>query len=685
LASINPIQSRGEGLRFTANTPMSFIKQNPEIVTEGFWKGRQALTEGIVKGVTSALSGVSGALTAKAAETKADTKLTKDRAHEMAIAKIKAAPTEAETAYQQQRSDLLKEQIDAAKAKNKADEADDGYDAIPSGGRDWRSYNRPNFNQTEDAMTDSAGNVIKPADPASTGTPAGTTYIPNPQTPAQNTIIALQKSQQEAENAKKQLTQSAATSVKFETEKALQENNFDELDRLANLGAIDQNLLVQYKSFANSAKRSSDRLAKLQAPDTNTLVAENTPVSTPESAPDRTIFGQSNNPNFVPLRDALKNRGVVSEMPTQFSEQSVAPSENLSFLDINSITPEQTQSIREGYQLPVVESSSPKLEMPEVKEQLVLNGVSLPLAQVTGAEGKKPLAAVEPVLPTAVPSEPAQPVIAQAVPETEAEYRYRLESDLTGQPFMNPADARMAKNILEQQLGVKAVVNGIDAGKGKRIYRVEIVEDAPPKTPPEGFFTKKITDANGKETYVYEPKIPVKQQIITFDKNIEKAKILQETLTKIEKIAPGYLFAGAGGASGLMKYNPFANDAKTTRALLDTVKGIVGFDELVALKAQGGTLGALSDKELDMLTSLKGSINPDMDEATFLENIKKMNESTKKLIAGLEADKKEVMNVESPTKFQNIQSKKPKDEKDKVYIINGSRYKWDGNEYKLIQ
>jgi hypothetical protein len=688
LASITPLKLLGEGrgaLRFTASTPMSFIKQNPEIVTEGFWKGRQALTEGIVKGATSALSGVAGALTQKAADAKAttDAELAHTRAKE--IANIKAAPTFNEELYKTNQLAIQNEQLRKLQTENNnVDTPQD--DSVAEGDTSV-------IDQLESLITPAVEKVnsktpTQPVDTtgttAPTGTPTGTTYAPNPQTPAQNAIIALQKSQQESDNARRQLSQSAATSVKFETEKALKENNFDELDRLANLGAIDQNLLVQYKTFANSAKRSSDRLAKLQPPDTNTLVAENTPVSTPESAPDRTIFGQSNNPNFVPLRDALKNRGVVSEMPTQFSEQSVAPSENLSFLDINSITPEQTQSIRgEGYQLPVVEPSSPKVEMPEVKEQLVLNGVSLPLAQVTGAEGKNPLAAVEPVLPTQVPSEPAPATTAELTPErTQEQIVNEYVGLLTNKPYRGAGDARRAKQVLEK-LGLKAEIEVEKGEKGSRLHYVKVVEEAPPaKTAPEGYFVESIRDADGKETYVYKPKIPVKQQIATFDSNIEKAKVLQETLTKIKEIAPGYLFAGAGGISGLMKYNPIANDARTTRSLLDTVKGIVGFDELVALKAQGGSLGALSDSELKMLTSLKGSIDPDMDEATFLANINKMSESTEKLITGLEADKKEVMKVESPTKFQPIQTPENrvevKTQEEYNALKKGQKWIWNG-------
>jgi hypothetical protein len=311
---------------------------------------------------------------------------------------------------------------------------------------------------------------------------------------------------------------------------------------------------------------------------------------------------------------------------------------------------------------------------------------------VSGAE-EKPLAGtppVEPALPQAEPALAATPEPTQPTQLSEAEYRFQIENQLTARPYKSPAEANMAKKILQQKLGVKAKIDAVKGDKGSKLYyvEVEVSEEAPPaKTAPEGYFTESIRDADGKETYVYKPKIPVKQQIATFDNNIEKAKVLQKTIEKIQKIAPSTfgITGGAGGISGLMKYNPIANDARTTRSLLDTVKGIVGFDELVALKAQGGSLGALSDSELKMLTSLQGSLDPDMDEATFLENIKSMKESTDRLIQGLEADKKEVMKVESPTKFQPIQSQNQTNKKGDSFIYQGNRYVHDGTKFVLTQ
>ena len=626
LASINPIQSRGEGLRFAANTPMSFLKQNPEIVTEGFWKGRQALTEGIVKGVTSALSGVSGALTSKAAETKADTKLKEDREHEIAVAKIKSAPTEAEKAYQQQRSDLLTQQIAAAKTKNE-NVTDTENDTVAEGDTsvidEIESLIAPAAKKVESATQPTAA-PEKKVESATQPTAAPAPVVPNPPTVPPNV------------------------------------SQFAPADSGRGLFQFDQG--TQADAFGNVPPRQTSMAFNLTEPAPAMEVATSAP------------------PKYV----SMFNRG---------EQVAAAPTESNLFSNISNISevaPAQTQSIRgEGYQLPVVESSSPKLEMPEVKEQLVLNGVSLPLAQITGAEGKNPLAAVEPVLPTAVPSEPAPAATPEPVPErTQEEIINQYVGLLTNKAYRGAGDARRAKQVLEK-LGLKAEIEVEKGEKGSRLHYVKVVDEAPAaKTAPEGYYTESIRDADGKETYVYKPKVPVKQQVATFDNNIKKAKILQETLTRIKQIAPSTfgITGGAGGISGLMKYNPIANDARTTRALLDTVKGIVGFDELVALKQQGGSLGALSDSELKMLTSLQGSIDPDMDEKTFMDNINKMSESTEKLIAGLEDDKKQVTNVEKKTNFQSIQSEKPKYQKGvSSFVKDGYTYVWDGTEFKLKQ
>jgi hypothetical protein len=580
LASITPLKLLGEGreaLRFTASTPMSFIKQNPEIVTEGFWKGRQALTEGIVKGVTSALSGVSGALTSKAQEAKAtaDSKLEHDRA--MEIAKIKAAPTAAETAYQQQRSDLLKQQIDAAKTKNEADVADDGFDARPTGTTDWGSYNRKNFKTPVSEI---------PAATAPTTTPSSAPPAP---------------------------------------------------------------------------------------------VAPTTPPVAPAPAgvSQRSIFGQSKNPNFVSVRDAIKNRSVAA-----------APTESNLFSDISAITPPPVAESQFDYTLPVAETSTPR-NLPEDRGPLVLAGATLPTVPVSGAEDK-PLAGtpppVEPALPEAVPNEPTQQELNQTVPESEADYRFRVESDLTGQAFMNPAEARMAKMILERELGVTAKVNGIDAGKGKRIYRVEIVEDAPSpmERVPKGMVMKQVTDKDGVTTNVYVPAMPVEQQVQYVNVALDRAKTLKTAIKEIRGIIGG-ISPGVGGAANLMAKLPFQTDASTVESLNETIKGIIGFQELVDLKAAGGSLGALSDAELKMLTSLQGSLDvKNLHRDKYLKVLENIETRATDVEKKMEANKKDLMRVENKTNFQPIQTPKSEPPKKGDEFYNSKTKQtlvWDGNSY----
>jgi len=609
LASINPLKSGGEGLRFAANTPMSFIKQNPEIVAEGFWKGRQALTEGAVKGVTSALSGVAGALTSKAQEAKAtaDSKLEHDRA--MEIAKIKAAPTAAETAYQQQRSDLLTQQIAAAKTKNENVSSTE-KDVVAEGDTSIidqiNSLISPAVKKVESAPSTQPSNPA-PVAPAASVAPPAAPVVPNaPVAPAGVSQFA-------PADAGRELFQ---------------------FDRGTGIDA-----------YGNVPPRQASMAF-----------------------------------NLAPI----KNRGVISESPTQLSEQSVAPSENLSFLDINSITPEQTQSIRgEGYQLPVVESSSPKSEMPEVKEQLVLDGVSLPLAQVTGAEGKKPLAAVEPVLPTAVPSEPAPAETAELAPQrTQEEIVNEYVGLLTNKAYRGAGDARRAKQVLEK-LGLKAEIEVEKGEKGTRLHYVKVVDEAPAaKTAPEGYYTESIKDADGKETYVYKPKVPIESQVRSIDNGIKTAKILKQQIADIKSLSGG-LIPGVGGMSSLMAKLPYPTDASTVRAINEGIKGLIGFKELVDLKAAGGSLGALSDSELKMLTSLQGSLDIDnLHAGNYLKNLKRIEESVTALEGGLEDQKQKLMRVENKTNFQPIQTPENrvevKTQEQYNALKKGQKWIWNG-------
>ena len=564
LEGMRPVKAIHTALQFEPQKFLEVKSSQPELVSQG-------LASGLKEGIGDALKGITTAFVTERDKKEKATEATLQRGHEIAVANIKAAPTEAEKAYALLKSNLTQKQIEATDARVK--EATEGIDntAVEPGEVDFEQFE----------------NFLKP--------------VPEAPIPVAKPVSAT--------------APTSATSV----------SQFAPSDAGRGLFQFDR--------------------------------------TTPIDASG----------NVIPTKE---NTGIVdtSTQPNLFS-------------NINLPVPQQPDS---EYRL--APSRPREAQLPEIQGTATLEGVSFPLASVTGAE-EKPLAGTPPIIETPLPE--AQPeLVANLEPASQAELtqdqyketKYQIENQLTARPYKSIADARRAKQILEQALGAKVKITTEKGEKGSRLHYVEITEEpeSPMETIPKDMVMKQVVDKDGQLTTTYVPKVPIKQQIATFDNNIEKARVLKTTIEKIEKIAPGYLFAGAGGVSGIMQYNPFSNDARTVRKLVDTVKGIVGFDELVALKAAGGTLGALSDSELSMLTSLKGSVDPDLDEATFLSNIESIKKSADKLISGLEADKKELINVEKQTKFQPIQTSKsePLKKGDEFYNPKTKQTLiWDGNSY----
>ena len=235
--------------------------------------------------------------------------------------------------------------------------------------------------------------------------------------------------------------------------------------------------------------------------------------------------------------------------------------------------------------------------------------------------------------------------------------RYKIESELTARPYKGAADARMAKRLLEQKLGVKAKITTQEGDKGMRFYYVEIIEEAPSpdEATPRGMRLKEITFEDGKLTKIYIPEISIEEKIRTFDISIRKAEMLKEMLDKIENKTPGVLGIfgqGAGGMSLLMSKAPWANDAKTVRSILKTAKVFMRFEELSALEAQTGLHSSLSYSQLSMLNILSSVDADKYPEKMFLEKIGEIRNRTDKLIYALNQDKKNLLIVGKETDFK---------------------------------
>jgi hypothetical protein len=85
------------------------------------------------------------------------------------------------------------------------------------------------------------------------------------------------------------------------------------------------------------------------------------------------------------------------------------------------------------------------------------------------------------------------------------------------------------------------------------------------------------------------------------------------------------LAAKASGMGVLLSGLP-GTDYKALQRALDTLKGIIGFNELRALKDSGATLGQVAVAELDALQAIQGSLDQGLPEDMILETVDRIEQ-----------------------------------------------------------
>lgn len=111
-------------------------------------------------------------------------------------------------------------------------------------------------------------------------------------------------------------------------------------------------------------------------------------------------------------------------------------------------------------------------------------------------------------------------------------------------------------------------------------------------------------------------------------------RIVQSVDALDKKISPW-----TTGAGSLFSFLP-ATDARNFKAELDTLKSNIAFGELAEMRAAsktGGALGAISEKELTLLESALGALDPGQSPANFraqLQQIKRSLETWEQAKAG---------------------------------------------------
>ena len=111
-----------------------------------------------------------------------------------------------------------------------------------------------------------------------------------------------------------------------------------------------------------------------------------------------------------------------------------------------------------------------------------------------------------------------------------------------------------------------------------------------------------IIDANGNVVY----RAPEKGEVSAGDANARATETLQNKLNLIDGLITSPGMGGSVGAYGISRFTPFTADKAERQNFAAGVMQLISqdtLDTLLNLKAQGGTLGALSDQERQTLQS----------------------------------------------------------------------------------
>lgn len=251
-----------------------------------------------------------------------------------------------------------------------------------------------------------------------------------------------------------------------------------------------------------------------------------------------------------------------------------------------------------------------------------------------------------------------------AAPETQRQRPKYSANDLLG-TYESWQDAEKANKMLSEMLPeyqVKQVKK--ERIDGQDYYTVE-----PPslkessidgKQVPEGMKVKSAKmDESGKVVYDLEPKKEIRQQVKALKEPLSEIDIMLRTINQIRSIYGGFS-PGTGGVGAALSYIP-GSDAADVERLTKTLQGNIAFKKLSDMKAAsptGGALGAISERELDLLASSLGSIDPKLSFFLFKQNLDEIENVLSRSKQGIE---EEIQLIENPQKFQPIQSSKYKE------------------------
>lgn len=276
--------------------------------------------------------------------------------------------------------------------------------------------------------------------------------------------------------------------------------------------------------------------------------------------------------------------------------------------------------------------------------------------------------AMTPVTPQVVTTTPG---VVPATPQAMADYATQIPvrkaipvtpqysaSELLNMTYQSWEDAEMANRMIAQQYpdyNIKPIERFEYDGNTYYSLQPPEKKETAKTGVPEGFKVKDAKMVDGKITYNLEPIPEVKQQVAAIKNSLQGTDTMLRQIGKVRKIYEG-VSPATGLAGSIMQWIP-GSDAADVRELIKTLQGNIAFKTLADMRAAsptGGALGAISERELDLLASTMGSINPNMSHFLFKENLDEIEKILK--LYKQEANTT-ISQIENPQNFQPIQSK----------------------------
>jgi hypothetical protein len=199
--------------------------------------------------------------------------------------------------------------------------------------------------------------------------------------------------------------------------------------------------------------------------------------------------------------------------------------------------------------------------------------------------------------------------------------KYEVLDELIGAPYAGIGDAAYARDKYKELTGDDVeLVTEIDERTREPYYYL-----IPPDPERKNMEVQSVKYADGKKTVEYAPKPDLSVELNRINTGKEMLGTMEKQIQAIQNLADKGILPDVGKLGSYVQYLPFDTDANDIRILVKNVQGNVAFEQLMKMKAESKTgssgLGALSDKELGLLASLQGSIDPDMRSDQFTTNL----------------------------------------------------------------